>query len=1422
MVATLAQAASAAYYLESQRSFRHPNEYYTAGEEPDGVWFNPKGLFGLADGGKVDSSDFHRLYNGFAPNTGGKLTQNAGSERRSAGLDMTFSADKSVSALWAFADPELRAEIERAHNDAARVALEETVLRHCAYTRIRNRDGEIEVLPADISAAMFQHGTSRDNDPQLHTHCVIFNAARTHRDGKYRALHQHPVYTWMKAAGAVYRNTLAWSLQERLGIRMEQYGKDGEFTRIAGIPEDLIGHWSKRRAAIIDAAREMGFTVEGNAPRAAAANKITRAGKSPDNDPETRYARWRGEADGFIEREALIVSLLGKSEEIAQEQNRALTAVLEDLPYRLTREEAVFRLPDIVERVGNATAGILNRDAVATSIERVLLSPEVVRLTRPPRAAEGRADMAHTRLYSTRHNLQMELEVRDMAAGMAADTGHSLSAQAIEAKVTGLLAAGYPLSEEQIEAIRAVTSSSGRVAIIEGAAGSGKTTTLRPIADLYREHGQSIIATAVAWRTAVALGNDVDARPFCVDKLLRFAARGGIEIDVDTTIIVDEAGMLSTRQAHHILQLSERHGAKIVFAGDTQQQQPVEAGPGLRLIRDAVGSVRVDRIRRQKADLEDILVHVHGENPEAARFRTGMMGEQEGTHIVSEYEAMKDKPVFTPWQVSASEALRDGDAASAIAAHHARGRFHIGYDEEKTLTGLVDDWDRYQREHPDKSSVVLARTRAEVRALSHLMRERRFAALPDGERPDTDRVTVIVSRGTEDERTTSPLEIVRGDRLRIGATHWEKQLFNGTVVTVDDFKVQRGEAGTEPGVLISAHTEDGRKVMFRHDEIRDWYGNIRLDHGYALTITSAQGLTVDRTFLLADARPARETIYPAATRHREGLDIYVNRAPLALDIADRRADNDREVAVTDTEIRAYLAERWSRSQPKEAALDYMANGIWEDRRENVREDRGRSSGDTQGEACDIRAAANDNALARIARDIRRTAFGWRHAQAVSTFAAGREEILAAYDDLRERTRTQGDAVALGGAFRETLTRHAMLLKQADTFRARPAEFAFLLAERGGIGRRDLDAFEELHARARRHRRAATMRYVHQIKREAKQQAIEPEMRQGMPPLGGGVSETAGGVPTGRIQPTEPGDGRPRTPTQATPPIETVAMPTERSLARDPPAVAPAPAVDKPSAPAQEQVAWDTYSALRQDWSRHLAAAERAGVHAIYVNGYKQLRARMEALAENPALEDRPRRSLGNVLAQLGKGTKTRREIEDYLAAVKDRLEYRNEVLETVAIDLNRPVTGLTGYDRWRTDIDRLAETGRLIMDGHVIYGSHLNGIPLGLERMRWALTDIGRLMARDDRQISEAAERERHSEQSAPQETHKESQRRAQRDAREFSRLQSAAYNATGEERKAAEKEFDDYVERHSKKHESAEEEKRQTHKRSRGRSMGM
>ena len=1340
MVATLAQMASAAYYLESQRSFRHPNEYYTAGEEPDGVWWNPCGLFGLADGGRVDGGEFHRLYHGFAPDSGERLTRNAGSEKRSPGLDMTFSADKSVSALWAIADPELRSEIERAHNDAARAALAGTMLRYCAWTRLQERDGT-RVVAADIMSAMFQHGTSRENDPQLHTHCTIFNAARTHRDGKYRALHQHPVYAWMKAAGAVYRNALAWNLRDRLGIRMERYGKDNAFTRIAGFapsagaagqePAALIAHWSKRRGQIVEAAREMGFTVEGNAPRAAAANKITRVGKSPDNDPEIRHTRWCGEAEGYVERAALIASLLGKAEEITPIQIRALTEVLEGLPERLTREEAIFRLPDIVERVGNVTAGLLKHEALTTSIERVLLSPQVVRLTRPSRSAEGRADMAHTRLYSTRRTLQMEQEVRDMAAGMVADTEHVLPPQAVGAKVAGLLKAGYPLSEEQIAAIRRVTTSAGRVAIIEGAAGSGKTTTLRPIADLYREHGSDIIATAVAWRTAVALGNDVDARPFCVDKLLRLAARSGIEISKDTTIIVDEAGMLSTRQAHHILQLSERHGAKIVFAGDTQQQQPVEAGPGLRLIRDAVGSVRVDRIRRQKADLEDILTHVQGETPETARLLANSMAEERRTRILAYHENMKGKLEFTPWQVAVSEALRDGDAASAIAAVHLRGRFHIGYDEEKTLTGLVDDWDRYQRANPGKSSVVLARTRAEARALSHLMRERRFAALTDGERAGAarshaDRVTVMVSRGTEDERAASPLEIARGDRLRIGATHWEKQLFNGTVVTVEDFKVERGETGTEPSVLISACTEDGREVTFHHDEIRDWYGNIRLDHGYAMTITSAQGLTVDRTFLLADASPPREMIYPAATRHRERLDIYVNRTPLVLDIADRRTDNDREVAVTDSEIRAYLAERWSRSQPKEAALDYMADGVWEEHREGVREDRSRSPGEAQRE--DIRAAANDNALVRIARDVRRTAFGWRHAQAVTAFADGRQQVLAAYDDLREQTRSQGDAVALGPAFRETLTRHAVLLKQAETFRARPDEFASLLSERSGIARKELDAFEDLHARARRHRRAATMRHVHRIRKEAEQEAQQPiyELRQEELELEGRHIESPKPVDTvtrstAGVQSPDRDAAEARL-IDSVPPVEAEDYPWALAAA--------ASDVTPPDRAPPRPDWYAPYEALWQDWNQLIDRTRQNGEPLFYAQEYADIIPRIQALAENPDVPIETRAPMIEALENHQRDLSARSYVEDYLDAAERHMD-THASLQRVADGLGVPIVQISDHIGWRQEADRLMVTAEAILADGKTFGVHLDNMETGRARVEGKLSRLRHVIRED-------------------------------------------------------------------------------------------
>ena len=135
-----------------------------------------------------------------------------------------------------------------------------------------------------------------------------------------------------------------------------------------------------------------------------------------------------------------------------------------------------------------------------------------------------------------------------------------------------------------------------------------------------------------------------------------------------------------------------------------------------------------------------------------------------------------------------------------------------------------------------------------------------------------------------------PLDIAVGERLRIGATHWERRLFNGTIVTVEALEQRKQDSGGIR-VLITGRTDTGREVRFHHDEIRDYHGRIRLEHGYALTIASAQGLTAERVFLYADAKPARQTIYPAATRHRERLDFYLDRRPLVLDIIARAPED---------------------------------------------------------------------------------------------------------------------------------------------------------------------------------------------------------------------------------------------------------------------------------------------------------------------------------------------------------------------------------------------------------------------------------------------------------------------------------------------------------------------------------------------------
>ena len=956
MVATLAKVSSdraaADYYIESQASHRPPGEYYLAGEEPDGVWYNPHGLFGLEDGRRVDANAFYRLHQGYAPfdpydpNDLGedvKLTRNAGSPDRVAAFDLTFSADKSVSTLWAMThgeDDHVHRELARAHDDAVRSALDLIVNKHCAWTRRLGDKGKLKSVSARIMAATFQHQSSRENEPQLHTHCVIFNAALAD-DGKWRSLHAKPLYEWHTTAGSIYRLALAWNITQRLGFAVEQHGRNGEFFRIRRVPQELQDHWSSRRKQIARTARDLGFSTSDNPAGAERINKATRTGKDKSLDPVGRQLFWALDRARFVEDVQAVLKEM-PPHQVTDEDKAEVRKLLGEIPRALTENEAVWHMTDLIRRIAHIMPGMLAPEDVEAIASQTLERADVLELDRSGEGPDVEADMARTRVFTTKAHLDRERDIGRLAQSLAVRPAEAIPAAIVDNHLEELAVRGTPLSAEQERAVRNASVGKRNV-IIEGAAGSGKTTTLTPIADIARKAGWDVYGTAQAWRNANELGGAAHIPAWCLMTLLNKYRQRKLDLHEKSLIIVDEAGQLQVEHAAQLLEIAERTGASIVWSGDTRQQQPIGAGPGLRLLRNEIGSTLVAQIRRQRADAEDVLVDTQDLTPAEARERLAAMTHDEQQEIVRQYRADADAPRFVPWQITASSNLRDGfvddrdeakaNVAKAIAAYRDRDRFHLGAHLEDTLKQLVEDWDRHRREAPGRSTLVIARTHDEIGALSPCLRN---LALTEEQRAQE--VTVTVAGGNTESRHKNPRKILvaPGERLAIRTPCRDLGLDTGNLVTVEKIETPRDKDGQplrnrrgETRHVITARRDDGKTFTFEPDQVRDWspesglHGLPRLEYGYALTFSAAQGATVDHAFVLADDRPALETVYPSLTRHRDRMDVYVNSEPIRMTVADNRPEYEHQREVADEDVLDHLATLWSRSDPKKAARDYI-------------------------------------------------------------------------------------------------------------------------------------------------------------------------------------------------------------------------------------------------------------------------------------------------------------------------------------------------------------------------------------------------------------------------------------------------------------------------------------------------------------------
>src|SRR5512143_3429816 len=277
-IGAMGKAGSGAgdYYVNLARE-----DYYTRGGEPAGWW---RGIAASALGltGIVERQDLRALLSGFHPTTGTALLQKAGPDHR-AGWDLTFSAPKSVSVLWSQSDVTNRATIQAAQQAAVDRTLA-FLQEHAAFTR-RGRDGLAQEPVVGLVVATFEHSTSREQDPQLHTHCLVANVA-PRQDGSWGSLESRHFYQWKMAAGAFYRAELAQQLSDRLHVSIE---RDERSFRLAGIPKEIELHFSKRRAQIREQLHH--FAVN-NAASAAVATLQSREQKEIISRPDL-LAHWQ-------------------------------------------------------------------------------------------------------------------------------------------------------------------------------------------------------------------------------------------------------------------------------------------------------------------------------------------------------------------------------------------------------------------------------------------------------------------------------------------------------------------------------------------------------------------------------------------------------------------------------------------------------------------------------------------------------------------------------------------------------------------------------------------------------------------------------------------------------------------------------------------------------------------------------------------------------------------------------------------------------------------------------------------------------------------------------------------------------------------------------------------------------------------------
>ena len=413
-------------------------------------------------------------------------------------------------------------------------------------------------------------------------------------------------------------------------------------------------------------------------------------------------------------------------------------------------------------------------------------------------------------------------------ADALARRAHRVSSFAVERAVRTAAGRGLVLGTEQRRALEHVTKAPG-LSLVVGYAGAGKSAMLGVAREGWEAAGYTVRGAALSGIAAENLEGGSGIASRTIASLEHGWARDRDRLSSRDVLVVDEAGMIGTRQLGRVLAEAAHGGAKVVLVGDVQQLQAIEAGAAFRLLAERHGAAEISEVRRQSAQ----------------------------------------------WMRHATRAFATGRTIEALAAYGNAGMVHAADTRDAARAALIERWDAERQADPTRSRIILSHTNTEVAMLNQAARQK----LAERGELGTE-VTVQTERGVR--------PFAENDRILFLQNERGLGVKNGSLGTV--------EAASRDSLAV--RLDDGRQVTV------DFKTYAHVDHGYAATVHKTQGMTVDRTHVLATPGLDAHATYVALSRHRDGTALHYGRD----DFADE----------------GLLRRTLSRERPKDMVMDYEA------------------------------------------------------------------------------------------------------------------------------------------------------------------------------------------------------------------------------------------------------------------------------------------------------------------------------------------------------------------------------------------------------------------------------------------------------------------------------------------------------------------